>query len=232
MIVFIILLALECGYVAAKGGLRGVARDRKYKSGTGWCYWRWTDVESEYILRLHVLKTPWFAVCLHWINKPDREPWLHDHPVSFLSLILRGGYAEFRRRGDEETRAFVHRWFNFIRASENDRHRIMFVRKNTLTLCFMGPKTREWGFHINGTWTYWKHYYEMLKNGVDVRKEQEPVAVRSDGARDGSVFRVDDGRITDGWYWCDETWAPSGPYGTREAAVNAQAAYIVEVLGV
>jgi hypothetical protein len=131
---------------------------RKYKSGTTWCFWRWTDVDSEYITRLHLIKTPWFAICLHWINKPDPEPYLHDHPVSFLSLILRGGYSEMRRVG---ARTFynTNRWWNWIRASQNDRHTICDVKPRTLTLCFMGPKTREWGFHQPEGWVYWKDYY-------------------------------------------------------------------------
>jgi len=165
----LVVLAFVCAFIAHAGGFSAIARDRKYKSGTGWCFWRWTDVESEYILRLHVVKTPWCAVCLHWIRKPDKEPWLHDHPVSFLSLILRGGYAEIRKHYDEPAELKVHRWYNFIRASAGDVHRIVFTRKNTLTLCFMGPKAREWGFHRVCTWSYWKDYYRRLKRGEDVR---------------------------------------------------------------
>ncbi len=145
-------------------------RTRKYKSGTGWCFWRWTDTDSEYILRLHVLKTPWFAVCLHWIRKPDAEPWLHDHPVSFLSLILRGGYAEKRSR-DGRLDIIVHRWFNFVRASNHDRHRIIFARRSTLTLCLMGPKTRTWGFHTPAGWIAWQWYYRLFREGHPVREE-------------------------------------------------------------
>lgn len=157
-------------------GLSDLARSRKYKSGTGWCLWRWTDVDSEYILRLHVLKTPWFAVCLHWIRKPDAEPWLHDHPVSFLSVILRGSYTELRRcRKTGRLYHKVNRWFNFVRASRQDRHRIILTRTNTLTLCFMGPKTREWGFHVweemqPGGWILWKDYYARLRAGEDMRR--------------------------------------------------------------
>lgn len=153
---------------------RAVAPRREYKSGTGWCLWRWTRVESEYILRLHVLKTPWWAICLHWINKPDKEPWLHDHPVSFLSLFLRGGYAEKRVRQnskEHKLELIVHRRFNFIKGDPFDKHTIILVRPNTLTLALMGPKTREWGFHVPGGWIMWKRYYALLKEGHNVRGE-------------------------------------------------------------
>lgn len=138
--------------------------NRKYKSGTRWCVWRWTDVRSKYILRLHLLKTPWFAICLHWLIKPDPEPYLHDHPVTFLSLILRGGYAELRKCPGYDARYEVHRWYNFVRASLKDRHRIEFVRRGTLTLCLMGPVRRTWGYHIpDEGWIPWREYERREK---------------------------------------------------------------------
>jgi hypothetical protein len=125
---------------------------RLYRSGTRWCFWRWSTIDADHIERLHIVKTPWFAVCLHWLNAPDAEPWLHDHPVSFLSIILRGGYTEqrgpyFRRR----------KWWNFIRAW--DCHVITAVQPGTVTLCLMGPKVREWGFHTDKGWVCWRDYY-------------------------------------------------------------------------
>ena len=132
-------------------------KTRKYKSGTIWCFWRWTEVDSEYITRLHVVKTPWFAICLHWLNHPDPEPYDHDHPVSFLSIILRGWYKERRNGSDYE---LIHRYFNYIRASADDIHTITYVAPNTLTLCLMGPKTREWGFHAPDGWIGWQDYYK------------------------------------------------------------------------
>lgn len=128
---------------------------RAYKSGTLWCFWRWTMVDSEYITRLHVIKTPWWAICIHWINKPDPEPFHHDHPVTFLSIILWGAYSEIRN-------GILHhrRLFNFIRATPTDQHTIIGVWPHTITLCFMGPKVREWGFHTPKGWVYWKDYYK------------------------------------------------------------------------
>jgi hypothetical protein len=105
------------------------------------------------------VKTPWFAVCLHWIDKPDPEPYLHDHPVSFLSIILQGSYWEERVTKDASPRFYHRRWFNLVRASAADRHSIVKVDPDTLTLALMGPKVREWGFHDGPSWTLWKDYY-------------------------------------------------------------------------
>lgn len=137
---------------------------RKYTSGTSWCVWRWTDVDSKYLTRLHIVKTPWFAVCLHWLHKPDPEPYLHNHPVSFLSVILRGAYTELRIKPDKRLwycppLYLRHKWFNYIRACFTDRHRIVAVLPGTLTLCFMGPKKQDWGFFTPKGWVYWKDYY-------------------------------------------------------------------------
>jgi hypothetical protein len=138
-------------------------KKRLYKSGTNWCFWRWTITDSEYITRLHLVKTPWFSICLHWINRPDPEPYLHDHPVSFLSLILTGGYSENRMKDGKTAQIVNHRWFNSVRASLEDRHTIVTVEPNTLTLALMGPKVREWGFHSENGWILWKDYYQAQR---------------------------------------------------------------------
>lgn len=146
---------------------------RLYKSGSTWALWRWTefvrwDSDEEYIRRLHLIKTPWFAVCLHWILRPDPELWLHDHPVSFFSVILWGGYWELRKNDIEDEmrlpRIVIHKWANFVHAL--DSHRILSVRPHTLTLCFMGPKVREWGFHTDKGWVYWKDYNKEKYHNV------------------------------------------------------------------
>jgi hypothetical protein len=155
---------------------------RLYKTGTSWCVWRWTVTDSEYITRLHLVKTPWFAVCLHWINKPDPEPFLHDHPVSFLSIILRGAYTERRWRllGPGEQR-LTHCWFNYVRASSFDRHSIVDVIPGTLTLALMGPKTREWGFHTPAGWTYWKDYHRTRRTKGHYTVQQVEKASKKEG---------------------------------------------------
>lgn len=136
---------------------------RTYKTGTTWCLWRWTITDSQYITRLHLVKTPWFAVCLHWLNKPDPDPFLHDHPVSFLSIVLRGGYTELRSYTGEPYHIRVVRRLNRVSASLPDKHRIIEVLPNTMTLVFMGPKVREWGFHTPQGWVYWRDYYASNK---------------------------------------------------------------------
>src|SRR4249919_419993 len=83
---------------------------RMYKTGSKWALWRWSWAPDKFIVRLHLLKTPWFAICMHWINHADAEPFLHDHPVSFLSVILRGWYDEARYVGGRQD-GYIHKAF-------------------------------------------------------------------------------------------------------------------------
>jgi len=139
------------------------------KTGTEWRLWRWHDIDSGLISRLYLLETPWFAICLNWLNKPDPEPYLHDHPASFLSIVLRGWYTEERSTPAERTwpdhpsRVRNRSWFNFIRAHALDRHRITYVAPSTLTPCFMGTNVRTWGFHRPGGWISGQDYYDLPK---------------------------------------------------------------------
>lgn len=158
--VLLVMLALWLVFALDVPQERWPLLHRRYRTGTRWGVWLWTDVTSDYIRRLHVVKTPWFAICLHWLRKPDPEPWHHDHPVTFLSLVLRGGYSEVRVRG-EQVWAPTHHWWNFIRAT--DKHTIVSVRPSTVTLCLMGPKVREWGYHTDKGWVYWRDYERARK---------------------------------------------------------------------
>lgn len=136
---------------------------RVYKSGTRWCAWRWTDVVLSgrvYLRRLHLVQVPWFSVMLHWIRFPDPQRDPHCHPVTFLSVVLRGGYTEWRSslRGAQARVGVVHRvrWWNFVRAT--DVHKILTVEPGTLTLVFAGPVVRRWGFWTSEGWISWRDY--------------------------------------------------------------------------
>lgn len=142
---------------------------REYRSGSGWALWRWTDVDWRgelYLRRLHFFKLPDFrlprllggrlfggAAMLHWIRTADPHPDPHDHPVSFLSITLRGGYVEWTPRG------WASRRVRFRRAT--DVHRIVAVLPGTLTLVLCGPVDRTWGFRTLGGWIDWRTYRRM-----------------------------------------------------------------------
>jgi hypothetical protein len=93
---------------------------------------------------------------LHWIVRPDPQPDLHDHPNSFLSLVISGWYDEEVLGTDGITRTEKVRWWNFKRAT--DRHRIVRIGGQVVTLVFAGAVIRGWGFHTPTGWQAWRDY--------------------------------------------------------------------------
>lgn len=111
----------------------------------------------------------WFAIRLHWIATPDLDRHLHDHPWSFVSLILRGCYTEarpvnvapnFDAYGDcEEV------YFNTRRAGSlafrwwTDRHRITEVSRGGVWTLFITFKWMHgWGFQTEHGKIYYRNY--------------------------------------------------------------------------
>ena|SRR5689334_5827737 len=100
------------------------------------------DGHTIYMKRLYILATPWFGFMFHRLYRPDQQRDLHDHPWSFLSIILRGFYRENTPEGIQERR-----WFNW--KSAEDRHSIRFVSRIPVwTFVITGPRRRKWGFWV------------------------------------------------------------------------------------
>lgn len=51
------------------------------------------DGQDVYMTRWHLIPN---RLYLHKMSRPDMDPWLHDHPFSFRSFVLWGGYVEER----------------------------------------------------------------------------------------------------------------------------------------
>lgn len=107
--------------------------------------------ERTYLTRWRIVKTPWFGIFVHRFKGPDTRPTLHDHPWSFVSFVLRGGYDEVTTYtlplGRRIRRVNVKRL--------GDVHYITRLhRVPTWTLMFVGPNRRDWGYiDRDGTWT-------------------------------------------------------------------------------
>lgn len=108
---------------------------------------------KDHLHRLRIIQTPWFGVYLHKFLVPDIEV-LHDHPWSFRSVALRGGYTEMvpEVRGVGVRPHYVKR-FNSKRA-EDSHYIIELWRVPTWTLICVGRRRREWGFFdpLDGAW--------------------------------------------------------------------------------
>lgn len=122
-----------------------------------WAFWQWQVItradDDPYLVRLIVLRTPWFQVMLHWFRGSD-DMCLHDHPWPFMSIILSGGYWESSPQGT--------RWYgpgSVLSRRAKWSHRVQVPPgNNTVTLIVTGQKERHWGFHTPFGWIPWRRY--------------------------------------------------------------------------
>jgi hypothetical protein len=109
-----------------------------------------------------------FNVFLHKFLKSDPDD-VHDHPWPFATLILRGGYWEWRPHFNSagEKIGELAKWCgpgSFRTASAQTYHRIELDPAVTCWTLFMpGPKQRDWGFLVRNKWVQWEQYLKQRK---------------------------------------------------------------------
>jgi len=110
--------------------------------------------------RWRIWSTRWFNIYLHYINKADEDKHLHDHPWSFWSIILKGGYVELvGETGKHTPSKRVRRGlFHMAYRTKNVPHMIGIVESPTYSLVITGPGGREWGYTTEDGWKDHKNY--------------------------------------------------------------------------
>lgn len=136
--------------------------------------------ERNYLTRWRIVQTPWFGLYLHRMDGPDPRPTLHDHPWSFLSVVLRGGYYEHRL--DPMTLKVERRWVTrFNRMRPSDAHFIKALRRvPTWTFVVVGRRVRTWGYFedtdIAGRWEWTEFdqhpYNDEFELALSARKQR------------------------------------------------------------
>lgn len=119
--------------------------------------------DEDYLRRFIFLKTRRFSIYLHKILADD-DICLHDHPWSFISVMLWGKYREMRRtcwlfdyeeKESEEERSAP----SVAYRPYPSPHRISLIdNKPCYTLVFTGSKVRDWGFYTKKGWIHQKKY--------------------------------------------------------------------------
>lgn len=119
-------------------------------------------------IRIHWLG----SVFLHKMSAPDPGTDLHDHPWTFVTIPLWGGYVERRAficptcNGPADARKHLimertetRRPFRPRRMRLDVAHTIDRLRRRTAwTLVITGPVRREWGFYIPRGWVHHVDY--------------------------------------------------------------------------
>jgi hypothetical protein len=155
----------------ARGWLRVVRRGLKaaphYRVGTE---------DDPYLLRWYVLpRNRFLNLYLHCFLRDDDDRALHDHQWWFISVMLKGGYAEHTEDGIRRRRAPS---IAFRRATH--RHRVDLPRPfaSTLfpslvppkpipcwTLLLTGRRTRTWGFWCPQGFKPWHEFLSPDDSG-------------------------------------------------------------------
>ena len=108
------------------------------------------------------------SIKLHHILRSDEDRDCHDHPWSFLSIILRGGYWE-HTPVSTGARFTTRRWYGPGRVLWRPApsiHRLELPPGRTAwTLIFTGPRIREWGFHTICGFIPWMRYEQAKEDG-------------------------------------------------------------------
>ena len=140
-------------------------------------FWRFEDL-SWPIERAHTYLHRWWLLSLpgairtylhHYLGS-DWSRCPHDHPKTFWSIGLWGGYVEETYRffkvkdADEnsvtyrqiERRQYRAPWIRKFDALHT--HRLRTTKKGCWTLCITGREWRNWGFWSNGRWIHWRNY--------------------------------------------------------------------------
>lgn len=149
---------------ARPGGGAGQVLAGKTGSELRWGFMEGMDIGSEgdpYLDRLRIIQTPLGSVYLHHIHRPDNDRDPHDHPWSFASLVIAGGYTELswpdkRRAGQVSTRE--HRRWSLHRMGRQAAHVITGIDGPLWTLVITGPRRGEWGFWHLGGFTPWREH--------------------------------------------------------------------------
>jgi len=114
-----------------------------------------------YLDRLRLVETPWLALYVHHIHRPDKDPDPHDRPWAFASLVLYGGYAERVWPDKHDASQSFSRdraRFSAARTPRGAAHIITAISRPLWTLVLTGPRRGEWGFWPGGRFVHWQDY--------------------------------------------------------------------------
>lgn len=137
-----------------------------------WLMWKllWKSMATPYwhlpgyMDRYWLFKTRWLQARFHVIHRGDKGRDLHDHPFTFTSLILWGGYLEIKERADGTIGSTAHRAGSINTCNNRDFHRICTVigAQPCITLVFIwGRGKKSWGFKTkNGFVPHEDYRYE------------------------------------------------------------------------
>lgn len=104
------------------------------------------------LVRYFLLHTRPISVFLHHLMLSDEDRALHDHPWSFITILLSNGYWEHTT-----TERIWRRRFSVLYRPAEWQHRLELERP-CWTLVIKFRSRREWGFITASGWQKWTEY--------------------------------------------------------------------------
>lgn len=114
-----------------------------------------------YFRRHAIIETGWFAICVHEFfqdeddSRFDKDPYLHNHPREFWTLILDNGYLEaYKKDKDDPSISYNDRSEgDFVFVDKHCFHQIYSLpstKTYARTLTIGKKHTGNWGYLIDG----------------------------------------------------------------------------------
>jgi hypothetical protein len=115
---------------------------------------------NPYLTRWHVHHGENGRIYLHYFHRGDAENYNHDHPWSFWSLIIWGGYWEITPKPDGTEKK---KWYfpgMLLKRPAEWQHRVVVPEgKIAITIIWTGKKERSWGFWCPKTgFLHWREH--------------------------------------------------------------------------
>lgn len=104
------------------------------------------------LIRYFLIRTKYIGVYLHRLCRSDEDRALHDHPWTFISLLLTEGYQEHTPSG-----IVYKRPGSLLYRPAKWRHRLELT-KPVWTLVIRFRRCREWGFHCPQGFVHWQQF--------------------------------------------------------------------------
>lgn len=127
--------------------------------------------QEEYMHRYYLFlkdrKTFPFNLLLHTIVRSD-DPYYHDHPWDYTTIILKGGYWEHTPIFDDKSGKIIgdnRKWRgpgSIISRKSTDFHWLEMGPAPAVTLFIPKKRCREWGFVDSDTGS-WMHHTVFLR---------------------------------------------------------------------
>lgn len=119
--------------------------------------------EPPLLVRYALVRTRSFGVYLHKLCRSDYDRALHDHPWSFVSIVLRAGYTEEHDQTIDGAKVRVfHPPGSILLRPAEWRHRVIIGERPAWTLVLVGRRVRAWGFFLPSGWCWWRRHNHEL----------------------------------------------------------------------